>query len=59
MIEDNTPHLVRGNELIAWTPDGYTTYRRRPNRGTATAITPPSTVAVLRAGYPAQIAASA
>jgi hypothetical protein len=46
VVEDDAPHLVRGNELIAWTPDGY-----------ATPITPPASLAVLRAGYPVQVAA--
>jgi hypothetical protein len=59
VLEDDAPHLVRGNELIAWTPDGYgASPRRRPRRGTATAITPPASMAVLRAGYPVQIASA-
>jgi hypothetical protein len=59
VIEDDAPLLVRGDELIPWTPNGYGEPRRRPRRGTATAITPPATIAVLRAGYPVQIAAPA
>jgi hypothetical protein len=59
VIDDGDPHLVRGTELVAWDLDGYGSSRRRPRRGTATAITPPATIAVLRAGYPVQIAASA
>jgi hypothetical protein len=59
VIEDGTPCLVHGTELIAWDLDGYGEPHRRPRRGTATAITPPATIAVLRAGYPVQIAASA
>jgi hypothetical protein len=56
VIEEDTPLLVRGDELVAWTLDGYGEPRRRPRRGTATAITPPATMAVLRAGYQVQIA---
>ena len=59
VLEDDAPHLVRGPELIAWSPDGYGDPRPRPRRGTATAITPPATLAVLRAGYPVQIAVPA
>jgi hypothetical protein len=55
--DDGTPSRVRGTDLIPWTPAGYGEPRRRPRRGTATAITPPATLAVLRAGYPVQVAA--
>ncbi len=50
-----SPHLVLGSELVEWTGAGYGKRRRRPGRGEATVITPPSSVAVLRAGYPVQI----
>jgi hypothetical protein len=48
---DARPWLVRGGELLAWTPAGYT--ERRPIRGgpTAELITAPSLVAVLEAGW--------
>jgi hypothetical protein len=59
VLVDDAPHLVHGSELVAWSPAGYGERRRRPRRGTATAITPPVTLAVLRAGYRAQIDASA
>jgi hypothetical protein len=55
VLLDGTPALVLGDELIEWSHDGYCLHRRRPKRGTATAITPPATVAALRAGYRAQI----
>ena len=58
-IEDELPHLVRAGELIAWSPAGYGERRRRPTRGTATVLTPPATLTVLRAGYPVQIDPSA
>jgi hypothetical protein len=52
---EDAPELVLGDELVAWGPAGYGERRRRPRRGTATAITPPATLAVLRSGYSAQI----
>jgi hypothetical protein len=54
-----TPRLVLGDELVAWSPSGYGARTRRPRRGTATVLTPPATLAVLRAGYPVQIDGSA
>jgi hypothetical protein len=55
VLEDGAPWLLLGDELLAWSPAGYGRRRRRPRRGSATAITPPATLAVLRAGYPVQI----
>lgn len=48
------PFLVLGPDLIEWTPTGYGARRPRPS-GDLTTITPPATVAVLRAGYPVDI----
>jgi hypothetical protein len=56
---DGTPALVVGDQLTEWTYDGYGARRVRPAGGTASVITPPATVAALRAGYPVQIDASA
>lgn len=53
--DDGAPHLVLADALVAWTPSGYGPHRPRPRAGTARAITPPASVAVLRAGYPVQI----
>jgi hypothetical protein len=55
VLVDQTPSLVAGDELVAWTHAGYGARRARPLRGTAEVITPPATVAALRAGYPVQI----
>ena len=55
VLEDGAPWLLSGDELRAWGPAGYGRRCRRPRRGIATAITPPATLAVLRAGYPVQI----
>lgn len=52
---DESPALVIGDHLVAWTSAGYRQRNRRPTRGDAIVITPPSSVAALRAGYPVQI----
>jgi uncharacterized protein YciI len=56
---DDAPAVVLGAHLTQWTPEGYGTRVRRPAAGTARVITPPATVAVLRAGYPLQVDDSA
>ncbi|HEX3911002.1 MAG TPA: hypothetical protein VHW67_09915 [Solirubrobacteraceae bacterium] len=56
---DGDPFLVLGPELVQWTREGYRARRPRPRRGEASAITPPSTLAVLRAGYPLELHPSA
>jgi len=43
--------LVRGRELLAWSPSGYGARRRRPRAGEATVLTPASAVAAIRTGY--------
>jgi hypothetical protein len=48
VMRDERPWLVLGSKLLAWSPGGYTTRSRRAARGTATVITPPSLVALLR-----------
>jgi len=59
VLLDSAPALVLGDELRVWTREGYRGRRGRPGRGVADVVTPPSTVAVLRAGYPVQIDDSA
>jgi hypothetical protein len=56
---EGEPVIVVGATVVPWTTEGYGKPRPRPARGTATVITPPSTVAVLRAGYPVQVDDSA
>ena len=51
VVRDNEPCLVRGSELLRWTPAGYVARVERPARGEAVVLTPPSLVAVLRAGW--------
>jgi len=55
VLLDETPAVVVGDHLSEWTSRGYRGRRRRPARGSAAVITPPATVAALRAGYPVQI----
>lgn len=43
--------LVLGAELLVFSPAGYHERRRRPRRGVATAITPPSLITLLRDGW--------
>jgi hypothetical protein len=50
VLADDMPWLVLGDELLRWTPGGYTERRARPS-GRAAVVTPPSTVAVLREGW--------
>lgn len=54
-----TPSVVIGDHLAEWTHEGCGRRRDRPQVGPASVLTPPSTVAVLRAGYEVQIDASA
>ena len=50
VLHEDAPWLVLGDELLRWTPAGYTD--RRPRRaGAATVITPPTLLAVLRSGW--------
>jgi hypothetical protein len=59
VLEDGQPALILGDAVVPWATEGYGGRRLRPTAGRATVITPPSTVAVLRAGYPVQIDDSA
>ncbi|HEX5493813.1 MAG TPA: hypothetical protein VFX70_04475 [Mycobacteriales bacterium] len=56
---DTGPALVLSDALVPWTTRGYAGRLPRPVRGAAEVITPPSTLAVLRAGYLPQIDATA
>jgi len=42
---------VRGKKLLRWTPRGYTQAMPRPRKIAVDLLTPPSIVAVLKAGY--------
>jgi hypothetical protein len=51
VLRDGEPWLVHGDELLRWSPAGYTERVPRPERGAATVITPPSLLDVLRHGF--------
>jgi hypothetical protein len=51
ILRDGTPWLVLGDELLAWAPAGYSVREPRPPTARAVLITPPSSLAVLRAGW--------
>jgi hypothetical protein len=48
---DGIPWLVRGIELLRWTPVGYAARRPRPTGVPAALVTPPSLVEVLRTDW--------
>ena len=48
---DGEAFAVRGNRLLRWTPSGYTQARLRPRAMQVDVLTPPSIVAVLKAGF--------
>jgi hypothetical protein len=56
---DRDACLVRGDELITWTPGGYTGRRPRPGGERVTVLTPRSTVRAIRAGYVPEVHPSA
>jgi hypothetical protein len=51
LVHEDEPWLVLGKRLLHWTPGGYDERRARPRRGSATVITPPSLLAVLRSRW--------
>jgi hypothetical protein len=51
VLDDGAPWLVRGLELLCWTPAGYTARAPRAVGRDAALLTPPSLVAVLRSGW--------
>jgi hypothetical protein len=51
IVHDEAPHVVLRGHLLRWTPDGYDRRRDRPSGGRVAVITPPSMLAVLRAGW--------
>jgi hypothetical protein len=51
VLRAGVPALVLGDELLRWTPAGYDDREQRRPGESAVVITPPSLVAVLRAGW--------
>ena len=58
---DCGPAVIAGDRLAVWDrqDNAYRKWRPRPKTGTATVLTPASTVDIIRAGYPVQIDDSA
>ncbi len=56
ILTEHGPHVVLGDSLRPFAPEGYGAPQRRPATGTVTVLTPPPLLEVLRAGYGAQIA---
>ncbi|QXT39163.1 hypothetical protein [Gymnodinialimonas ceratoperidinii] len=54
IIHDGAAHLVRGDHLHPFSPDGYRAAVPRPS-GEALALTPPSSLQVLTSGYTPQL----
>ena len=50
VLRDGEPWLVLGDELLRWTPAGYTDRSPLPS-GSAPLVTPPTLVAVLKEGW--------
>ena len=51
VLREGEPFVVVGAELLRWTAAGYVDRVPRPAQEVATVLTPPSLVAVLRAGW--------
>jgi hypothetical protein len=59
VLDDDGPALLLERTIVPWSTSGYGTPRPRPRAGGTTLVTPPSSAAALRAGYPPQIDPSA
>jgi hypothetical protein len=57
--KEEPAYLVRGDYLFEWSPGGYRDSRPRPKGATVQVLTPPSTVAAIRAGYVPEVHTSA
>jgi hypothetical protein len=56
---DSDAYLIKGGELLAWSPRGYYDRRRKPQNEVVTVLTPESTVNAIRSGYVPEIHHSA
>jgi hypothetical protein len=54
VASDDGVFAVRGGSLLRWTPSGYTASEARPRGMPVNALTPPSILGVLAAGYAPQ-----
>lgn len=50
ILHEGMPHMIRGYAILPYTPEGYHPANARPT-GNGAALTPPSLLAVLKAGY--------
>jgi hypothetical protein len=57
--QDGDACLIRGDELLAWSPGGYRERQRRLRGEVVTVLTPGSTVQAIRSGYVPEIHPSA
>ncbi len=55
VVLDDGAHLVVGGGTRPWSPSGYGAWRALPAGADVPVLTPPSTLAVLRAGYRARL----
>ena len=55
VLADDGPALLIDGAVLPWTTAGYGPPRARPSAGPVSVITPPTSIAALRAGYPVQI----
>ena len=51
VLVHDRPHLVLGERLLRWTPEGYVASAPRPRGEPARVLTPPSLVELLRGGW--------
>ncbi len=51
IVVEDAAWLVLGDSMFAWSSEGYTERRRRPDAGDVIVLTPPSIVAVFQAGF--------
>jgi hypothetical protein len=51
VLHEGDARLVLGDRLLRWSASGYTSPSQRPRHSTAVVVTPPSLVALLRAGW--------
>jgi hypothetical protein len=51
VLEDGEPCVLLGSRVLSWSPGGYAVRGRRPMRGEAVVITPPSLVALLERSW--------
>lgn len=51
VLSDGAPHIVWSDKMAPWGDGGYGGAKQRPSRGEVEVLTPPSIVAIFRAGY--------